>query len=221
MRSVCVNNNDCELRIYIYPPFRIICGDFNVDFARNRHNCRHLNLFMQNLILVCPDLSSNIKYTFRRDDLTSFSWPDHVLTLGHHKHLIKGVASIDDVDNFSDHLPLVFQVNISNSLPLHTSPVHIFLMTVVELTTADHISAYCSFLDEHIAAFPTDISSCCDPSCNCHYNGIDTVCAQLLECIRIGASLTLPKIKIKRINESFLGGTPMLAPCSKLLLSRQ
>ena len=82
----------------------IICRDFNVDFSRNSHNCRHLNLFMQNLNLVCPDLSSNIKYTFRRDDLASFSWPDHVLTLGHHQHLIKGVPSIDDVDNFSDHL---------------------------------------------------------------------------------------------------------------------
>ena len=115
----------CELEGFISThPFDnlIICGDFNVDFSRNSHNCRNLNLFMQNLNLVCPDLSSNIKYTFRRDDLTSFSWPDHVLTLGHHKHLIKGVASIDDVDNFSDHLPLVFQVDISNSLPLHTSP---------------------------------------------------------------------------------------------------
>lgn len=68
-------------------------------------------------------------------------------------------------------------------------------LTGTELYTADHISAYHSFLDEHMPAFPDDLFSCCDPSCRCHYNALDTVSAQLLECVRIGASSTLPKVK--------------------------
>ena len=64
--------------------------------------------------------------------------------------------------------------------------------------TADQISAYCSFFDEHMPAFPADLLFCCDPSCNWHYSGLDshTVCVQLLECIKIGASLTLPVLTV-------------------------
>ena len=59
---------------------------------------------MRTYNLVCADLSCNIKYTYRRDDYTSFSWPDHILTL----HLIKHITCTNDVANFSDHLPLYF-----------------------------------------------------------------------------------------------------------------
>ena len=59
----------------------IICGDFNVHFSQSNHNCIQFLTFMCTYNLVCADLSCNIKYTYRRDDYTSFSWPDHILTL--------------------------------------------------------------------------------------------------------------------------------------------
>ena len=59
----------------------IICGDFNVDFNRGGRNCEHPRSFMHEHNFVCADMNSCIKYTYRRDDHTSFSWPDHVLTL--------------------------------------------------------------------------------------------------------------------------------------------
>ena len=58
--------------------------------------------------LVCVDMNSSIKYTYRRDDHSSFSWPDHILTLSHTAHLVSNIACTDSVDNFSDHLPLSF-----------------------------------------------------------------------------------------------------------------
>ena len=82
----------------------IICGDFNVHFSQSNHNCVQLLTFMRTYNLVCADLSCNIEYTYRRDDYTSFSWPDHILTL----HLIKQITCTNDVANFSDHLPLYF-----------------------------------------------------------------------------------------------------------------
>ena len=59
----------------------IICGDFNNCGGRN---CEHLHSFMHEHNFVCADMNSCIKYTYRRDDHTSFSWPDHVLTLALH-----------------------------------------------------------------------------------------------------------------------------------------
>ena len=86
----------------------IICGDFNVDFSRGGHNCNSLISFMHDFNLVRADVNPNIKYTYRRDDHTSFSWPDHnniILTLSQYVNLIDSIACSESVDNFSDHLP--------------------------------------------------------------------------------------------------------------------
>ena len=78
-------------------PFdNIICGDFNVDFSRNSHQ---LVDFMNTHNLVRADSSTNIQFTYRRDDLSVTSWPDHVLTLPHCLSQIPGVSCLDDADN--------------------------------------------------------------------------------------------------------------------------
>ena len=82
----------------------IICGDFNVDFSRSTHNSIHLLDFMTDHNLVRADSSSNIQFTYRRDDHSASSWPDHVLTLRHQLPLIQGVSCLDSVENFSTHL---------------------------------------------------------------------------------------------------------------------
>ena len=82
----------------------IICGDFNVHFSQSNHNCIQFLTFMRIYNQVCADLSCNIKYTYRRDDYTSFSWPDHILTV----HLIRHITCTNDAANFSDHLPFYF-----------------------------------------------------------------------------------------------------------------
>ena len=53
----------------------IISSDFNVDFSRNYIS---LISFMRDFNLVCADVNPNIKYTYRRDDHTSSSWPSHI-----------------------------------------------------------------------------------------------------------------------------------------------
>ena len=61
----------------------IICGDFNVDFSRNNHNTSCLTDFMDEYNLVRADTSPHIQLTYRKDDFSASSWPDHVLTLRH------------------------------------------------------------------------------------------------------------------------------------------
>ena len=83
-------------------------GDFNVDFSRDNHNRSHLQALMIHHNLVRANASSNIQFTYRKDDHSASSWPDHVLTLSHN---VQDVACLDDVDyNFSDHSTYSFQV---------------------------------------------------------------------------------------------------------------
>ena len=106
-----------ELKGYVNSMFfdnLIIAGDFNVDFSRSNVTNRYLNSFMSDLNLVASDVQPKfgIKYTYRRDDGLAFSWPDHVLTLSHHSQSIRDIRCWESVDNFSDHLPLEFSVNL-------------------------------------------------------------------------------------------------------------
>ena len=59
----------------------IICGDFNVEFSCNTHNSHQLVDFMNTHNLVRADTSTNIQFTYRRDDLSVTSWPDHTMYL--------------------------------------------------------------------------------------------------------------------------------------------
>ena len=100
----------------------IIFGDFNVDFSRPGHNSSHLTSFMHDYGLVCADLDSGIQYTYRRDDHSSFSRPDHIITLEHYAHLIKDISCSENVDNFSDHLPLSFTLATLPTIACNFSP---------------------------------------------------------------------------------------------------
>ena len=110
------------------------------------HNHDHLMSFMRDYNLICADLNSSIKYTYRRDDCSVFSWPDHVLTLAHHAQSITRVSTLESVDNFSDHLPLVFTLDLHHHLsltPNHTTApslapwevmIQIMLLSLVGMT---------------------------------------------------------------------------------------
>ena len=103
----------------------IICGDFNVDFSRHSYNRTNLEQLMSSTNLVRTDNVHNVHFTYRKDDHSCVSWPDHVLTSKHHSHLVKDVACTDEVSNFSDHLPLSFNLDIdilSESSPFPSHP---------------------------------------------------------------------------------------------------
>ena len=79
-----------------------------------------------------------MKYTYRRDDQMSRSWPDHIITLSHYVHLINDIACNECVDNFSDRLFLSFTMHITHPLTLASSqskyPVNSQFPDRIELT---------------------------------------------------------------------------------------
>ena len=54
----------------------------------------------------------------------------------------------------------------------------------------------CDFLHDQLPIIPDDLVDCCDPNCNFHYQELDSLCSQLLECMQRGSSICLPKSKI-------------------------
>ena len=184
----------------------ILCGDFNVDFSRDSHNCKHLLNFMTHLNLVRADTSSNIRFTYKRDDYSASSWPDHILTLRNNTSHIVGVACLDNVDNFSDHLPLVFNLVLQVPLAMLTSSrdagSHFCPNTADRIdwhmVTSHQIHNFCCYLDTNLPSIPDDLVSCCNPHCNSHYQLLDSLCSQLLECLLTASSICLPKVKKRR-----------------------
>lgn len=183
----------------------LICGDLNVDFTRGGHNCSQLKDFMREYNLVCVDANTSIKYTYRRDDHSSFSWPDHILTLSHTAHLVNNIACTDSVDNFSDHLPLSFNLTTNHPVTPNAPPcsqtstsIDSFHTVDWDKVTDDESIRYCDYVRDQLPVIPDEIVSCCNPACSTHAVDLDTLCLQLLSCLEEGARHCLPKIRSKR-----------------------
>ena len=84
--------------------------------SRPDSNFTTLTSFMSSHKLVCVDKLYNINFTYRKDDFSCFSSPDHILTNSNFSNLIDSVFTLDLVENFSDHLPLHFSLKLPDFL---------------------------------------------------------------------------------------------------------
>ena len=129
----------------------------------------------------------SIQFTYIRDDYSASSWPDHILTLSHNASQIVGVACLDDVDNFSDHLPLVFNLVLQVPLAMLSSPrdtgSHSCPNTADRIdwhmVTSQQVHDFCCYLDMNLPTVPDDLVNCCDPNCKSHCQLLDLLCSQI------------------------------------------
>ena len=179
-----------------------ICGDFNVDFSRSNNNSLLLSDLMKTHNLVQADLCSNISYTYRRDDMSAHSWPDHVLTSRHLMHLVKEISCVDYVDNFSDQLPLFFSLALSpQATPKNKSRESRSSLGSPSNTrvawdqiSSVHLASYCNLIQQNLPLLSEELLSCCDSSCKVHRVVLDDICSQLFQCISNAADLCFPKV---------------------------
>ena len=153
-----------------------VCGDFNVDF--NHSSCRRsvLSAFMHSVNLVSVDCNFPIGYTYHRGDNLAQSWPDHILTYPYHSMLVSNVSTLSCVDNFSDHLPLSFSLNLS--FPPHCSPVSVTHDSSAQdskipsvswfKVTPSHNNQYCQCVACNLPQIPNELLACCAPHCVSH-----------------------------------------------------
>ena len=119
----------------------IIVGDFNTDLSRPGSNFTTLTSFMSSHKLVCVDKLYNINFTYRKDDFSCFSSPDHILTYSNFSNLIDSAFTLDPVENFSDHLPLHFSIKLPDSLCLRNSVNHLGHILTHNLSDSEDISS--------------------------------------------------------------------------------
>lgn len=134
----------------------IIAGDFNVDFVKSSRNCTILETFMQTFDLVRGD-TSDITFTYRRDDHQSSSWVDHIICSSAILSTIGNVLSSDSVDNFSDHLPVFFTLK-SSIFSLYPMPASIDQSSSISSSLPPRIN-WSNISEEQLSASPSEQSS--------------------------------------------------------------
>jgi hypothetical protein len=183
-----------------------MAGDFNVDFTKPSRNCAILDTFMQTFDLCRGDSSSDITFTYRRDDHQSFSWVDHIICSSAISSSISSVTTSDSVDNFSDHLPVFFTLK-SSTFSLNPMPALIGQSSSISTSLSSRIN-WSNITEENISNFQrrlqnnlprfSSVNSCVDSQCSDHKDAIDHYCNQLLQAIDQAAQTCFPKTLSRR-----------------------
>jgi hypothetical protein len=152
-------NSDCHL---------VLGGDFNVDFRRDRSHTALLNDFWEDVGLISSILHSayNVDYTYKFN-MSRFSILDHfILSSALYNECIADVSVLHDIDNLSDHEPLLLQLDIDvTSSTLHSRAFipHVSWVKASESNIYDYHLALSTNL--RLIKLPVDTLLCSDMHC--------------------------------------------------------
>ena len=196
-----VNNFDCHC---------VIGGDYNVDFSRNSVNTALLRGFCDNHGFKCASNYSdaNIDYTYHFG-MTRFSVIDEFILSDFLFHnMLRNVRVIHDIDNLSDHEPLVIELH----LPIQHAVMYPNISRTVDLkrvawfrATSSHVDDYRNILRSKISSvfLPLDSLTCYNRNCSniAHRNSIAQYCNDITHSCTEAGLLAIPRVKpgVKRI----------------------
>ena len=180
----------------------IVAGDFNVDFNHPSITCAYLQALMNDLQLCAVDLLPcyNIHFTYERDDGLAHSWPDHVLTNCHCVDNISSIMCIHSPDNFSDHVPVFFELSISlphvggcDTLGSHGNTI---LHDNIDWCKIDStsIEAYRICVQASLPTLSNELQVCSTPDCKSHLSAIDYACEKLFFCLYHAGQQCFPQL---------------------------
>ena len=190
-----VLNEICIILLKLSPTHFVIAGDFNSDFSRNSPQVKELQAFLiENACSIPINANvSKVAYTYMDKNGSCASTLDHILISESLVDEINSYYTWDDIDNCSDHLPVICELN----LPINLVP---FCDKKPELrlnwqhASADSIAQYKEKLDEYLDAhfIPSSCNNMLCSSSNCKqdilsmYNAIVNACT-------VSADLCIPK----------------------------
>ena len=179
----------------------IIAGDFNVDFNHHSTSSEYLIRFMNDLQLCAVGVLScyNINFTYERDDGLVHSWPDHILTFNYCAGDISTVKCIHSPDNFSDHVPISFNL-CCNLQPISNTDIASSYPNINAQSNFDWIKidsmlieAYQSYVEASLPIIPPDLLNCSTIGCKLHQQDIDIVCDHLFSCLCAAGQHCFPR----------------------------
>jgi hypothetical protein len=164
--------------------------------------CDYLCTLMNDLQLCAVDLLTcfNIKFTYERDDGLVRSWPDHVLTNCHFVKDISSIKCIHSADNFSDHVPLYFELVLSvprlDYCDAISSNDNTYHQDNVNWSSIDPTSVerHRNTVQISLPTLSDELQNCSDPDCKSHQPAIDSACDKLLSCLYFSGRQCLPQV---------------------------
>lgn len=195
----------------------IICGDFNVDFTRNRLHTTILDSFCDNLGLhpVVRHNKCRIDYSYHFSQ-SRFNILDHFLLSGAlFETAVYDAAAIHSVDNLSDHEPIVL------SLCLHSE----YIGSVEKVFTTkpswpkaseNNKDVYRTHLDEQLRSIvlPLDALLCHNPHCNnsSHFQAISLFADNITQACITAAKKSIPLTSDRKVGKRIAGWSEHVQP---------
>jgi exonuclease III len=202
------SNADCHV---------ILGGDCNVDFSRDTVNTELLNSFCDHMGLdsVVRHSACDIDYTYNFN-MERFSILDHFLLSGIlFSEAVVNAYVIHDIDNTSDHEPVVLQLSLQARCLQFTDKIHVPQVSWVRATEAN-VLEYKTDLGRRLRSIcsPVDALLCRDLRCRHapHFQAINAYANELTEACIAAAEATLPVTCDRRFNGCMPGWSEHVKP---------
>ena len=189
----------CETILDNYHDHEVILGgDFNVDFNRNFNNTTLLSDFCKRCNLISTDFHTNstIDFTFNFNN-ERFSIIDHfIVSESLLKLSIDSVCAIHEVDNLSDHEPLLGMFKFSNELVSLSAARNYSKRFSWYKATKQNICDFqiCVSMELSSIDLPIEALTCSNINCNNvnHINALSKYCKDIYKCCINAGCATIP-----------------------------
>jgi hypothetical protein len=155
-----------------FPLHRIIIGgDFNTELkGRSPYDALLFDLMHKYKLSSCDSITNGVngvQYTYRHNSLDHTKWNDHFMVSSTLLGSIKDSKILDDGDNTSDHLPIIFDLPFTTgSVPCQDGDVSSQQPTSLEWEKCtEQQKLYTSRLDELLWCSPETKNICCNVHC--------------------------------------------------------
>jgi hypothetical protein len=196
LENLIYNNSDCHV---------IIGGDFNVDFSRDRIHTAMLSSFCTTLSLnpAVHHVKSSVDYTYNFN-MSRFNVLDHFLLSStvFAKSLLNNYV-IHDVDNLSDHEPIMLQLHLEVKILGFCEKVHKPHVSWAKANEHE-LRNYRSALAQNLYRInlPIEALLCNNLMCDNvdHVHSINTFAMDISEACIVAADESLPHTCVKAAN---------------------
>ena len=199
--SVISRNNDST--------FIMIGGDFNTDMNRNTLQTDQLKQFCDSEFFIISDLlpSSSIEYTFECKSTGNKTFIDHMLITENMQPFIKSCSSYDSINNVSDHLPVILELDI-NCEYLKTNDITYQPGIAWYKVTIDDVSKYKTELDIELNKIkvPIHVTKCKNFNCKTHFDEIEVFHNSIVKCCINAGQKSFPSLGKGNSNQKVKAG---------------
>ena len=198
----------CEISILrkkVNALYFVLGGDMNKGFNRNSPQSIALREFLGNKDCICfaNEHNDKVPSTFvcsYNDQVTSTI--DHICVSSVLGQFILDYNVMNDVDNFSDHNPVICQLDMSMDYtePSKFAKCH---KTSWNEAKVDHFQDYARVLDVLLSKLNTNVPGllCSDINCKSsdHVSQLNDLYNSIIDCLCLAESESLPQIKTKEV----------------------